>query len=137
LQRGGAKEETEKPGPVAFATPRSSDVYSPRVEFGKPEASNAKRTGFVELTSVTTNNSDAVPPAFFEHLTRALTDAMGPVATLVVRDQVSVLGESMELFPKGRVKELLEAVSQEILDEKLKSRFREQMTEEMRILKSA
>ena len=103
----------------------------------RAEPLNFQRGGFVELTAATKSRSDSVPPRFFEYVTRALTEAMGPMASLVVRDQVAALGESMDAFPKRRLKELLEMVSREILDEKLKVRFRDQMTEEIRTLKSA
>jgi len=116
---------------------REETGLRPEGDGSKAESSNHQRTGLVELTAVTKTRSDSVPPGFFDHVTRALTEAMGPMAALVVRDQVAALGESLETFPKRRVKELLEVVSQEILDERLKLRFHERMSEEMRTLKSA
>jgi len=54
---------------------------------------------------------------------------LGPKASTVVRDHVAALGESMERFPKARVKELIEIVSQEIPDDNLKIGFREVLGE--------
>jgi DNA repair exonuclease SbcCD ATPase subunit len=56
-----------------------------------------------------------------------LTNVMNSIASLIVRNHVKVLGESMESFPKRRLAELLDNLSQEIWDEKLKTGFRERL----------
>jgi hypothetical protein len=66
-------------------------------------------------------------PSFFDSLIRELTQVLGPMASVVVRDRVASLGESMEKFPKDRVPELLETISQEILDDNGKATFRERL----------
>ena len=68
-------------------------------------------------------------PEFFKQLTLELTQTIGPMAPLIVRDHVKTLGETMEQFPKARVIELLETVSSEILDEKVKTGFRERIAQ--------
>ncbi len=70
-----------------------------------------------------------VSPEFFEQLTLELTQTIGPMAPLIVRDHVKALGETMEQFPKARVRELLETVSTEILDERVKTGFRERIAQ--------
>jgi small-conductance mechanosensitive channel len=70
-----------------------------------------------------------VSPEFFKQLTLELTQTIGPMAPLIVRDHVKSLGETMEQFPKARVRELLETVSSEILDEKVKTGFRERIAQ--------
>ncbi len=70
-----------------------------------------------------------VSPEFFKQLTLELTQTIGPMAPLIVRDHVKNLGETMGQFPKARVKELLETVSTEILDEKVKTGFRERIAQ--------
>jgi type II secretory pathway predicted ATPase ExeA len=77
------------------------------------------------------SGSDAVPAEFFDRMTDSLTEAMGPMASLVIREQVSALGESLEAFPKSRLAELVEAASQDILDEPLKIRFRQVILDEI------
>jgi hypothetical protein len=52
-----------------------------------------------------------------------LTNVMGSVASLIVRDHVRALGESMKEFPQARLTTLLESLSKEISDEKLKADF--------------
>ena len=71
---------------------------------------------------------EIVPPDFFDDITRELTDVLGPIASMVIRDHVESFGESMGKFPKARVPELLQIISQEILDEDRKVRFRERLT---------
>jgi chromosome segregation ATPase len=52
-----------------------------------------------------------------------LTNVMGSIASLIVRDHVRALGESMEEFPQTRVTKLLESLSKEISDDELKADF--------------
>jgi type II secretory pathway predicted ATPase ExeA len=67
---------------------------------------------------------------FFNRMIVALADAMGPMAPVVVREQVSLLGESCQAFPRSRLAELEESVSREILNETLMLRFRRFMAGE-------
>jgi DNA repair exonuclease SbcCD ATPase subunit len=77
--------------------------------------------------------ADAAPetlaPDFFDRATRELAEILGPFASIIVRDHVISLGESVENFPRTRVTELVKVLSEEITDEKLKLRFRERLGE--------
>src|SRR5262245_43134089 len=53
-----------------------------------------------------------------------LTNVMGSIASLIVRHHVRALGESMEEFPQTRLTDLVESLSREISDAKLKADFR-------------
>jgi general secretion pathway protein A len=75
-----------------------------------------------------------VPPSFLNALAAALTDAMGPMAQIVLRNQIKTLGESSERFPHAKVDILLESVAREILDERMRAQFRRQMFEQMMTL---
>ena len=75
---------------------------------------------------------DAVPARFFDSMTRALTDAMGPMAAFVVSDLVAGMGETVRAFPKRRVARLVEETSREILSEPLKAGYQRAMFEEIR-----
>jgi len=75
-----------------------------------------------------------VPPSFLNDLVAALTDAMGPMAKIVLRDQIKILGESSECFPHAKVDILLESVAREILDEGMRAQFRRHMFEQMMTL---
>ncbi len=74
--------------------------------------------------------TDGVSPQFLDRLTHELTEAMGPMASVVVRDQILALDESRETFPKIKLGKLIESVSREILDEMIKHRFRDLMFKE-------
>jgi len=54
------------------------------------------------------------------------------MAPLIIRDHIARLGESRAAFPKNRLKELFERVSQEILDERLRNDFYRSMQGDLR-----
>ena len=72
------------------------------------------------LKTVSQDTFDRMIAAFSE-----LANVMGSIATLIVRDHVRVLGESMEEFPERRFTELLDSLGGDIADDKLKADFRE------------
>jgi succinoglycan biosynthesis transport protein ExoP len=74
--------------------------------------------GFEELGPGT------VPQDFFDRMISELSEAAGPMAPLILRDHIALLGESRSAFPKRRLKELLDRVSKEIFDERIRGDFR-------------
>jgi chromosome segregation ATPase len=80
--------------------------------------------GPVVTSKRTDSPQQTMPTNFFDRVTHELTQIMGPMATVIVRDKVASLGESMEKFPNLRVGELLLILSREILNENAKARFR-------------
>jgi DNA repair exonuclease SbcCD ATPase subunit len=54
-----------------------------------------------------------------------LTNVIGSIAALIVRDHVRALGESEKDFPQTRLTELVESLNRHITDDKLKADFRE------------
>jgi predicted RNase H-like nuclease (RuvC/YqgF family) len=70
---------------------------------------------------------EIVSPDLFQRMTGELTQVVGPMASMIVRDHVVALGESIEKFPKTRLTELVKVLSEEIGDEKLKVGFRERL----------
>jgi hypothetical protein len=103
------------------------------VASGEPSKGGKKKPPTSQFmgSAVTSNTRNAaqetVPPDFFDDITRELTEFLGPMASVVVRERVASLGESMGKFPKARVPELLETISQEILDDTSKASFRERL----------
>jgi polysaccharide biosynthesis transport protein len=75
-----------------------------------------------------------VPQDFFDHMVSKLSDAAGPMAPLIIRYQIALLGESRTAFPKNRLKELFEGVGQEILNEELRTKFYRSMQGDLRSL---
>ncbi len=74
---------------------------------------------------------EAVSPGFFDTVTKELTEINGPLASMIISDHVTALGESIEKFPKTRVTELVKVLSKEITDEKLKIGFRKRIAKEL------
>jgi hypothetical protein len=73
-----------------------------------------------------------VSPEVFQRIASELaevTDVILPLASLIVRRQVKVLGEAMEKFPKTRLPELLESLAKEITDERQQIDFRGRLAE--------
>jgi len=74
---------------------------------------------------------EVVSSALLNRLKIILTEVMGPMAPLVLRDQIEALGESAEAFPEAKLDELLTLVGREISDGKLKQKFEESMFQEI------
>jgi general secretion pathway protein A len=78
----------------------------------------------------------AVSVQFFERMTHAATEAMGPMADRILGDQISALGESRDAFPQGKLAELILRVSGKILNETMRARFQTKMIHEIAALKA-
>jgi type II secretory pathway predicted ATPase ExeA len=91
----------------------------------------------VKPISKSISSTAVVPASFLNALVVALTDAMGPMSKIVLRDQIKSLGESSERFPHAKVEMLLESVSGEILDEGMRAQFRHHMLEQIRALQAS
>jgi capsular exopolysaccharide synthesis family protein len=78
--------------------------------------------------------SGVVPRQFLDRMAVKLTEALGPGASGAVINHVKLLQESIDAFPTSRVRELVQRVSQEIVDQALKARFLDAMSQEIRTL---
>jgi hypothetical protein len=74
---------------------------------------------------------DLVPPALLSRVTSILTEVMGPMAPLVLRDQIEALGESPNTLPESKLDELIVLIGREISDSKIKNKFEESMFQEI------
>ena len=72
-------------------------------------------------------NQGNVSADLFDRIIRELSQIIGPMATVIVRHDVVMLGESIDRFPRRRLAELLDRVTKEIADENLKRGFRERI----------
>jgi hypothetical protein len=92
----------------------------------KPANSHFQAAG---VTSIVTDAArETVSPDAFARMIAEfskLTNVIGSIASLIVRDHVRALGESMQEFPQTRLTDLLESLSREISDDNLKADFRE------------
>ena len=89
-----------------------------------------------ELSRRSASILDIVPPQVFDSMIRALTEAMGPMATLVLDEHVASMGESMAAFPKKHLDRLVDITSLEILGETMKATFQRQMAEEIQRIRN-
>jgi type II secretory pathway predicted ATPase ExeA len=91
------------------------------------------------IAKVTPENSATEIPIqpFLNTLTRALTEAMGPMAPLVVRDQLATLGTFSATIPITSLEKLIESVSSEILNNLLRISFKRKMSEMFGALNSS
>ena len=101
-------------------------AYTAKVVF------NLHKSGLVEIVNPSSRlAADLVPPALFDRLSSILTEVMGPMAPLVLRDQIDSLGESQDSFPESKLDELIGLISKEISDGKLRNKFEESMLQEI------
>jgi hypothetical protein len=93
---------------------------------------NLHKAGLVEIVNPSSRaRTDTVPPPLFDRLTSILTEAMGPMAPLVLRDQIDNLGESQDNFPETKLDDLIGLISKEISDGKLRQKVEESMLQEI------
>jgi type II secretory pathway predicted ATPase ExeA len=75
-----------------------------------------------------------VPEIFFSVLREALIDAMGPMAQIVLTEQVKLSGASLDRFPWNKMDGLIDAVSREIFEESTRVRFRDAIFAKLKTL---
>jgi hypothetical protein len=100
----GEQLKTGEEKPTAFPFEAAAGVTPTAPEAGR--------------TTVSQDAFDRVIAGFGE-----LANVIESIASLIVRDHVRTLGESMEEFPQRRLPALLESLSQEMPDDKLKAEF--------------
>jgi type II secretory pathway predicted ATPase ExeA len=141
---GGARKENSQEQNFAFLNVKgTAEMEKPvvreaaAVSGGRTNGSttHAERNGNVKVVaaeSLQSRDTERVPQRFFESMISELTDAMGPMATVVAHDHAARLGESLTAFPRLRVAELVQSASEEILSERSRIRFLNWALEEMR-----
>ena len=64
-------------------------------------------------------------------LTTELAKVLGPAAAFIIDDEISALGETRETFPRRRVEELIDRVSQAIQDQAKRASFQQAVRDAM------
>lgn len=90
-----------------------------------------------KLASSTEELIGNAPKQLFDQLISKFSEAVGPMAPLIVRDHVELMRESMDAFPKSRLNELLDRVGEEVLNETLRNRFQRSMLQEIQLGRSS
>ena len=70
-----------------------------------------------------------IPRPIFDELGLILTEAMGPMGPIVLKDRVASLGESLDRFPEDKLNQLIQLLSDEILNPGMRQTF-EQLARE-------
>lgn len=146
LEQGNeaAKMGTSEAGLLWMKTP-APRINQRRYETNGIEANTSERpeaaiiplrhSDRVLLSRIATKGP-AVALQFFDRMTHAATEAMGPMANRILGDQISALGESRHAFPQAKLAELILRVSGEILNETIRARFQKTMIREIATLKT-
>ena len=81
-------------------------------------------------------NERTVASQFFDFMARAATEGIGPMAKLIIDDQIADLGESRDSFPQKKLAELIERVSREIFNDTMRARFLDKMEQAVSALQT-
>jgi hypothetical protein len=93
---------------------------------------NLHKAALVEIVAPTAKSiSEIVPSSLFNRIATLFTEIIGPMAPVIVRDQIEALGESQHNFPEARLEELIGLICKEISDGKSKTRFQEAISQEI------
>jgi Mrp family chromosome partitioning ATPase len=68
--------------------------------------------------------------SFVDQLISRFTEMVGPMAPVLVQSQIISMGESVDSFPRSRLGELIEIISQDILDQELRMSFARSMSQD-------
>jgi len=93
---------------------------------------NLHQSGLVEaVTAPAKPVSDVVPRALLDRLSTILTEVLGPMAPLVMRDQVESLGATADSLPEAKLDDLIGLIGKEISDTKQRNKFEESIYQEI------
>ena len=95
-------------------------LKAPYAETAK-SLSDLRKAGLVAVVPSAAEN--IVSTDLLTVLVGRLTDVMGPMAPIVVRDQIRALGESHDKFPQAKLENLIGLISREITNGKLRNEF--------------
>jgi hypothetical protein len=70
-----------------------------------------------------------VASQFFDFMARAAAEGIGPMAKLIIDDQIADLGESRDSFPQKKLGDLIERVSREIFNDTMRALFLDKMAQ--------
>ncbi|MFP4193821.1 MAG: hypothetical protein ACOCQI_00460 [Desulfosalsimonas sp.] len=73
---------------------------------------------------------------FFDFLSSQLSRAMGPIADVVIEDEISRMGEDQKSFPAHRAAELVDLLARQIRREERKVAFQQAMVKKLREIKT-
>ena len=128
LQIGGTvfSGESLSRSPDQTLAPMANELPSQPEEVSRP---SSQQPPVVKVEESAGTRSGVVPRIVFDELSVILIDAMGPMASIVLKDRAASLGESLDRFPENKLKALIELVSDEILDPSMRQDFQQHVQE--------
>ena len=128
LQIGGTVFSGEglSRSPDETIAPVANELPSQPEEVSKP---SSQQPPVMKVEESAGTRSGVVPRIVFDELSVILIDAMGPMASIVLKDRAASLGESLDRFPENKLKVLIELVSDEILDPSMRQDFQQHVQE--------
>ena len=99
-----------------------------------------QRHGDFTLPEIAPFSTSAAPGtisrSFVDQLIFRFTEMVGPMAPVIVQSQITSMGESVDAFPRSRLGELLEIISQDIVDQELRMSFARSMIQDSQVFGS-
>jgi len=93
---------------------------------------NLHQSGLIEaVTAPVKPVGELVPTALLDRLSVILTEVIGPMAPLVMRDQVEALGATSDSLPESKLDDLISLIGKEISDTKQRNKFEESIYQEI------
>jgi type II secretory pathway predicted ATPase ExeA len=118
------------PGDVAVSTSQAS-----------PQAAGISRTLINPRSNrvavpLSEPKERTVASQFFDFMARAAAEGIGPMAKLIIDDQIVDLGESRDSFPQKKLGDLIERVSREIFNDTMRALFLDKMAQAVSALRT-
>ncbi len=92
----------------------------------------ASRLYQMRLCEAAAESMPALGRDFFNELSVELSKAMGPIADVVIEDEIADMGETQDRFPAHRAAELVDVLARQILREERKVAFQQSMVKKLR-----
>ena len=81
----------------------------------------------LDLVETVQRNISSLDREFFDYLNAQLAHAIGPIAGVLIEDEIAQMGHALSQFPRARVAELVELLAREIKREEKKAIFKKNM----------
>ena len=81
----------------------------------------------LDLVETVQRNISSPNRDFFDYLNSQLANAIGPIAGVLIEEEIVEMGHSLSQFPRTRVAELVELLAREIQREEKKTLFKKNM----------
>lgn len=81
----------------------------------------------LDLVETVHHHISSLDKEFFDYLNAQLAIAIGPIATVLIEDEIAEMGHTLSQFPRARVAELVELLAREIQRDEKKSIFKRNM----------